>query len=371
MNVYDVTNKTSYSMGTCGTLTMKHKNYILYLIIVFTLIHNYGCREEAKIEREYISVPEVAAQAAVVDPNKPGPRIKFDKTVIDFGKVGPETKSEGEIKITNTGVDTLKIAKVEQCCGVATRLDGYEYAPGESGTLKVIYNASAEIGSFKGDVFVKSNDNSNPTAKLTVKCEIVPKIACKPEGLRLFLDEENAGCEKVTINSLDDKPFTISAITSTDDCITADFDPEVKSTEFVLEFKVDNEKLEKNPKGRIRIFLTHPEGKVVSISYNVVPKYSVDPQALIVFNAEPLIPVKRKIKVINNYTDDFEIASTESKDNTIKTTNISKIEKGYNLDIEITPQAKEGNMRFSDVFYINIKGGLKLAVSCTGYYSRG
>jgi len=351
---------------------MKLKYFILYLIItVFLLLHNCGCREEAKVEKEYISVPKGTAQATVVDPNKPGPRIKFDKTVIDFGKVGPETKSNGEIKITNTGEGTLKIAKVEQCCGVVTRLDRYEYAPGEIGILKVIYNATAEIGEFKKTLYVQSNDNKNPNAKLTVKAKIVPKIACKPDRLKLFLNEENAGCEKVTISSLDDKSFEISGITSTADCITADFDPAAKAKEFVLEFKVDNEKLEKDPKGRIKISLTHPENKSVSIPYNVVPKYSVDPQALILFNAEPLQTIKRKIKVINNYTDDFEIASTESKDNIIKTIDINKIENGYNLDIEITPQAKEGNMRFSDVFYINIKGGEKLAVSCTGYYSRG
>jgi hypothetical protein len=351
---------------------MKLKYFILYLIIiVFLQLHNCGCREEAKVDRANISVPKGTTETTVVDPNKPGPRIKFDKIVIDFGKVGPETKSNGEIKITNAGEGTLKIAQVEQCCGVATRLDKYEYAPGDIGTLRVIYSATAEIGAFKGDVFVKSNDNSNPTAKLTVKSEIVPKIAFKPEELKLFLNEENSGCEKVTIYSLDDKPFEISGVTSTADCITADFDPAIKATEFVLEFKVDGEKLEKNPKGRIKLSLTHPENKSVNIPYNVVPKYSVDPQALILFNAEPLKPIKRKIKVINNYTDDFEIASTESKDNIIKVINISKIEKGYNLDIEITPQAKEGNMRFSDVFYINIKGGEKLVVSCTGYYSRG
>lgn len=351
---------------------MKLKYFTLYLIIiVFILLHNCGCQEEAKVDRENISVPKGAAEAVVVDPNKPGPRIKFDKSVVDFGKIGPETKSTSEIKITNTGVGTLKIAKVEQCCGVATRLDKYEYAPGDTGTLKVIYSATAELGAFKGNIYVKSNDNSNPTVQLTVKSEIVPKIACKPDQLKLFLNVENAGCEKVTIYSLDDKSFEISGATSTGDCITTKFDPAVKAKEFVLEFKVDTEKLEKNPKGRIKLTLTHPENKSMSIPYNVVPKYSVDPQALILFNAEPLKPVKRKIKVINNYTDDFEIDSTESKDNTIKTIDISKIENGYDLDIEITPKAKEGNMRFSDVFYINIKGGQKLTISCTGYYIRG
>jgi hypothetical protein len=351
---------------------MKQNYFILFLLIIgLILLFNCGCEENAKIERELNTIPKEIPQEAKADPNKPGPRIKFDKAVIDFGKVGPESKSTSEIKITNNGVSTLKITKVEQCCGVVTRLDKYEYAPGENGTLKVIYNATEEIGAFKGTLYVKSNDNKNPNAKLTVKSQIVPKIACKPDMLKLFLNEENAGCENVTISSLDNKPFEISGVTSTDNCITAEFDPKVKAREFVLEFKVDNEKLENNPKGKIKVSLTHPEGKSASISYNVVPKYSVKPQALVLFNAEPEKPIKKSIKVINNYTDNFEIDSTESKDNTIKAVNINKIVNGYNLDIEITPQAKEGKIRFSDVFYINIKGGKKLAVSCTGYYARG
>jgi len=351
---------------------MKLNYLIMYLFIIGSiLLLNCGCEENAKVETELIAIPASTAEVEMIDPNKPGPRIKFDKKVVDFGEVGPESKSIGEIKITNDGVGTLKITKVEECCGVATRLDKYEYAPGESGTLKVIYKATADIGAFKKAIYVKSNDNKNPNAKLTVKARIVPRIACKPDTLKLFLNEENAGCEKVTISSLDDKPFEISGVTSTANCITAEFDPAVKAREFVLEFKVDTEKLENNPKGKIKISLTHPEGKSASISYNVVPKYSVRPQALILFNAEPEKPIKKSIKVINNYTDDFEIDSTESKDNTIKTVNINKIENGYNLDIEITPQAKEGKIRFSDVFYINIKGGKKLEVSCTGYYARG
>jgi len=351
---------------------MKLNNIILYILITgLILLHTSGCQEQAKVEGEFKSIPTGAAELKITDPNQPAPKIKFDKVVLDFGKVGPETKSTGEIKLTNTGEGILKITKVEQCCGVVTRLEKHEYAPGESGTLKVTYNATAEIGSFKGELFVKSNDNTNPEAKLTIKSEIVSKIACTPNKLKLFLNEENAGCEKLTITSLDNKPFEIKGFTSTAECITADFDPTVKATEFVLDLKVDSEKLQKNKKGNIKISLTHPEGKSAYILYNVVPKYTIDPQALIFFNAEPQKPIKKTIKVLNNYTDDFEIGSTSSKDNTIKVIRTSKVENGYHLDIEITPQAKEEKIRFSDVFYINIEGGEQLVVSCTGYYARG
>ena len=63
-----------------------------------------------------------------------------------------------------------------------------------------------------------------------------------------MLDKDNAGCPKLALRSLDGQPFSIIAIRSPADCITATFDPDVKATEFVLEPKVHTEKL-KNLKG--------------------------------------------------------------------------------------------------------------------------
>ncbi len=353
---------------------MKRNCSIIYLLtVVFILLPNNGCKEQAKVERKLKTVPTEAQglMIGVSDPNKPAPKIEFDKVVLDFGKVGPGTKSTGELRFTNTGKGILKITEVEQCCGVVTTLEKNEYTPGETGVIKVIYSATTQIGLFKRQLVVSSNDNTNPSAELTIKAEIIPKIACKPNRLKLFLDEENAGCPELTVNSIDNQPFAITGIRSTADCITADYDPAIKATEFVLDLKVDMENIQKNPRGYIEFILTHPEGNIASVPFNVVPKYTLDPQMLIFFNAEQQKPILKTIKVLNNYTEDFEIASTTSKDNTIKVIKNSKVEKGYRLDIEITPPAKEDKIRFSDVFYINIKGGEKLAVTCTGYYARG
>jgi hypothetical protein len=352
---------------------MRRNNTILFLLTVLALIMlNSGCQEQAKVEEQLKAAPTGDEELATVvnDPNQPSPKMKFEKVTLDFGKVGPLTKSTGEFNFTNMGEEVLKITKVGQCCGVVTKLEKDEYAPGESGTLKVTYNAPVVTGPQMRQLVVHSNDKFNEGVRLTIKAEIVAKIACKPDKLKLFFDEENAGCGKLTITSLDEKPFSITGIRSTGNCITAQFDPTVKAKEFVLDLKVDMEALEKNSKGSIDINLTHPEGKIANVRYDVVPKYTITPQMLIVFNAEPHKTVLRKVLILNNYKEDFEIESTSSKNNAIKVIGHSKVNNGYQFEIEITPPEQDKQLRFTDVLNIDIKGGEKKSIICNGYYLR-
>jgi hypothetical protein len=116
-----------------------------------------------------------------------------------------------------------------------------------------------------------SNDPNTPAINLTIKAKVVLQIDWEPKRLKLFLDEENAGSSNITISSIDKRPFSITGFKSTADCITADYDPTVEATEFVLETKVDTEKLQKNLKGRINISLNHPMGNAAVILYSVLP----------------------------------------------------------------------------------------------------
>ena len=50
---------------------------------------------------------------------------------------------------------------------------------------------------------------------------------------------------------------------------------------------------------------------------------------------------------------------------------ISSVKDGfdYMLEVEVTPpQSKDDTIKFTDIFYINLKNGEQLAVPCTGYY---
>lgn len=331
----------------------KFKIQVSYMICGLVLFLQIGCQEQAKI-------------------TEARPEIEFEKLVYDFGEVGPSAKQMGEFKFTNTGEGLLKITKVGQCCGVVTRLDKMEYAPGEGGVLKVEWNSGPLESTMKRELFVHSNAETNPQTTLTITAKTVLKVAWEPKNLKLFLDENNAGCPKITISSVDNRPFSITGFQSTGDCITADFDPAAEATEFVLEPKVDTEKLQKSKKGRINISLNHPQGSTATILFSVLPKFTVNPPLLIIFNAEPDKPIVRTISVLNNYHKDFEIESLTSENNLValKIQEQKKISNGYQLEVEITPPAAEGKARFTDLFSLNIKDGEKLPIRCNGYYKK-
>jgi len=307
-------------------------------------------------------------------PSGPPPKIAFEKLGHDFGEITPNTLKKVQIKFTNTGEGVLRIKKVEECCGVVAKLAGgkKKYAPGESGAVEVQFTSGPKPELFKRDLIVHSNDRENPRVKLGLRAKIVLSITWEPESLRLFLDEENAGCPKITIGCLKKRPFSITGFKSTGGCITADFDPSVRATEFVLAPKVDMEKLGANLKGDIRIGVTHSDGNAAIVPFAVLSKYTVDPQVLLLVEAESGKPIVKRISVINNYDEAFEIESVSTKSSSnlsVRVVEKRKIDNGYQLDVEMTLQLPQGQGLFTDEFSVKIKGGAPLTVPCRAWYS--
>ena len=357
---------------------MKRQCFILMLLLAGSvLLLHAGCQEQ-------VTPPEKSAITTAKDgkkplkvgtapkPGEPAPKIMFETMVCDFGEVGPNKDNTNEVKFTNTGDALLKISKVDRCCGVVTKLDKMEYAPGESGTLQVQWKSGPLPSTFTRQLILHSNDPVNPSVSVGIKAVVVQRVVGEPDRLKLFLDEENAGCPEITLRSLDGRPFSIVSFKSTADAITADFDPSAEATKFVLQPKIDREKLQKNLKGRVNIELTHPEGNFVSLVFDVLPQYTVSPPLIFVFDAQPETPTVREIKVLNNYKADFEIESVASKSGLVgvKIVDQQKISNGYVLNVEITPPPAGEKIRFSDTFMLNLKSGTKLSVTCNGYFAK-
>ena len=75
---------------------------------------------------------------------RPGPEITFESLIHDYGEVGAATRNTCEFKFKNTGDALLKISKVHAPCGCTVpTLTRKEFAPGESGTLTVIFRAGS------------------------------------------------------------------------------------------------------------------------------------------------------------------------------------------------------------------------------------
>ena len=354
---------------------MKRKHLAFVFIIgSCILLLPFGCQQQNQSAKESLTGSEEPLELIEVEPEAdgPSPKITFEKTMVDFGEVGPNALKTSEIKFTNNGDAPLQITKIPSCCGVRTHLDQMKYAPGESGTIKVEWTSGTRPSVFSRTMVVHSNDKTNPAVTLSVRAKIVQRVACVPERLKLVFDEENAGCPEITVRSLNNEPFSIVGFKSTADCISADFDPSVEATKFVLQPRVDSEKLQKNLKGRVSIDLTHPEGNTATLLFDVLARYTLSPPLLIVFNAEPETPTVRKLSVLNNYKQNFEIESVSSEGSMVNVRVLEKkaIKQGYQLDLEITPPPAGDGIKFSDKFTIHLKDGRTLPITCNGYFTK-
>jgi hypothetical protein len=299
-------------------------------------------------------------------------RITFEKVVHDFGEVAPGTKHRYEFKFTNTGDEMLRVKRPTSSCACTVgQLSKPEYAPGESGLVKVTkFLVPKHQGIARQQLVVSSNDKAKPKVKLTVKAKVVPKVAHEPKSLKLLLNDENAGCPEIKLTSLDGQPFAIKSFKATTGAITADYDSSVKATSHVIQPKVNTKMLQKHSKGLITIELTHPGCNVVSIPFDVLSRFQITPPSIILYKAEPGKSIKKTVWLRNNYGEDFEVESVSSEKGIIKVLSQERVDNRYKFELEITPPTDTGKERFTDVLHINIKGGEKLTVDCNGFYSK-
>jgi hypothetical protein len=304
--------------------------------------------------------------------DKHGPRITFEKVVSDLGEIVPGSNNSTDFVFKNTGDARLIIKSVKACCGFRYKIkdDKMRYAPGEGGVITIMFNASRYAYQLKKYQHVYSNDKTSPDVMLTVTANIVMKVKHSPRELKLVLKDENAGCPALTLTSIDDQPFSIRSFKARGNCLTAEFDSSKKDTKFVLQPKADLQNLEKNRTGYIRVGLTHPLCEVITVPFTVVPRFELNPRAIIIRKAEPRKPVERYVWVLNNYGEDFEVESARATTSMIEVVDQEKHGNRYKYRLSINPPDNKGKKVVSGTFLIKIKDGKELRVSCHVWYAK-
>jgi hypothetical protein len=313
-----------------------------------------------------------AQPPATPEPNGPPPKISFEQPIHDFGAIAPGSTGTCEFKFQNKGAGTLAISDITKTCGCTVpELAKKQYAPAEEGVVKVTYNADRSPGIRTRNLYVLSNDPCNPRVELTVRAVIVQKVVFEPEQLDYKLKGDKAGVAELTIHSSDEQPFTITKFEATAEAVTANFDPNQKAAKFVLQTKIDSQKMGTNGSGRIEITLTHPECTSLAVPFSILSRFRADPLTINVLDAEPGKAVQKELWVLNNYDEDFEIASATSKEGVIKVVSQEKLGNRYKFNLEITPPPAKNTARmFTDTLSISTKDGEKIDVICRGFYRR-
>ena len=103
--------------------------------------------------------------------------IEFESKVVEYGTIEHNADGNREFKFTNNGDQPLVIKSAKGSCGCTVpsfkKEDGTsEWAPGESGIIKVKY-ATNRIGKFTKTITLSTNTPDKKPVILTIKGEVL------------------------------------------------------------------------------------------------------------------------------------------------------------------------------------------------------
>ncbi len=354
---------------------MKAKKFsVAYVIIGLAFLYLAGCEETARTPEEdwfnnplwsYKTADNTTNTPAGVTAVKKAPKLTFEKKIHDFGNVKPQSSQLCTFNFKNTGNDILRITDVNTSCGCTiSELPKREYAPGESGILPVVYLVESQLGEPTKLIHIVSNDPLNPIIDLSIKAKITATVDLQPRELKLSLTKPNADCPEITVTSLDKQPFTITGFASTEDCITADYDKSA-ATSHTIKLNVDMGILEDNPDGAFEIGLSHPACKKIGGTFSAPARFTATPPSITIYQARPEAATK-KVTLVSNYGEQFDIKSFSSRNNIISFAKKTKVSNGYELELTINPPTNSTSRSYTDMLTLELTGGRIVEISCTG-----
>lgn len=124
-----------------------------------------------------------------------GPRIQFDLTVLDFGKVAGGQNVNHDYTFTNTGDQMLEIQDVRPTCGctIAGKWDS-RIEPGKTGRIPISFTAPNIEGDIVKNIIVLCNDPSRTNVTLQIAGKIWKPIKVEPAYVMV------GACEDATTN---------------------------------------------------------------------------------------------------------------------------------------------------------------------------
>ncbi|MBX2952578.1 MAG: DUF1573 domain-containing protein [Leadbetterella sp.] len=102
-------------------------------------------------------------------------KLKFNKTVHDFGKVKEAGVINYSFEVTNVGTAPVVITNAQASCGCTTpEWSKDPIMPGQTKALKVGYDTNGRPNAFHKTITVISNAE-NSQEVLTIKGDVIPK----------------------------------------------------------------------------------------------------------------------------------------------------------------------------------------------------
>lgn len=128
--------------------------------------------------RELADKPEIVP--TYFNPAEPADMV-FEEMKYDFGTISDDEKVEHVFRFTNKGVGTLRVTSTKGSCSCTVpALSKREFAPGESGEIRVIYNPTGKAGEQHQQITINTNDAETPVIMVQITAKVLPQVMVKP-----------------------------------------------------------------------------------------------------------------------------------------------------------------------------------------------
>jgi hypothetical protein len=110
------------------------------------------------------------------------PVIKVESTTVDLGKIKGATQNEVVFNFKNEGKNDLMIRFIRSTCGctaVQQGPQGVGIKPGESSTIKAVFNSGSYSGKVTKAIYVYTNDPKNSELVLMLTADVEQPAAVK------------------------------------------------------------------------------------------------------------------------------------------------------------------------------------------------
>jgi hypothetical protein len=103
------------------------------------------------------------------------PVFKVASTTVELGKIKGSTQNEVEFKFTNDGKSDLVIRHIRSTCGCTAVQQGNQNVgikPGESSSIKAVFNSGSYVGKVTKAIYVYTNDPKNSEVVLMLNADV-------------------------------------------------------------------------------------------------------------------------------------------------------------------------------------------------------
>jgi len=188
-----------------------------------------------------ILVTDNAFAQAPAAPTTGAPRIRFQATTYDFGKLSSGQVARHDFIFTNVGTAILEITGVRPACGCTEAGDWTKTVePGKTGTIPLQFNSAGFSGMVMKTATVTCNDPATSRLTLQISGNVWKEIDVWPQFAVLNASSESVADARATVKIVNkgDSPIEITGLEVNNSMFAVNLKTNQSGKEFELLVKV-------------------------------------------------------------------------------------------------------------------------------------